>query len=59
MVNPQAINEECTLDVFCENKRNIILASKKETGSPVAIIAIGAMLVGSIVYVGDVDKTGA
>lgn len=49
-VNPQAINESGTLDVFCENKRSVMLLRRTATGSPVAIIAVGAMLVGSIKY---------
>ena len=48
-VNPQAINEEGTLDVFCENRRSVMII-KRQTGSSYAIIAIGAMLVGSIRY---------
>ncbi|THY88124.1 hypothetical protein D6C92_07768 [Aureobasidium pullulans] len=49
-VNPQAINEEGTLDVFCENRRSVMIVRRKETGTKVAIIAVGAMLVGSIRY---------
>ena len=58
-VNPQAINEPGTLDVFCENKRSIMLLKRSSTGSPIAIIAVGAMLVGSINYVSGVDQVGA
>lgn len=58
-VNPQAINESGVMDVFCENKRSVMLCKRKTTGNPVAIIAVGAMLVGSIVYHGGVDKPGA
>lgn len=58
-VNPQAINESGVMDVFCENKRSVMLCKRKTTGSPVAIIAVGAMLVGSIVYHDGVDKPGA
>ena len=57
-VNPQAINEPGTLDVFCENKRSVMLLKRTSTGSPIAIIAVGAMLVGSIKYVGGVDQPG-
>jgi phosphatidylserine decarboxylase len=57
-VNPQAINEQGTMDVFCENKRSVMLVERKGTGSPVAIIAVGAMLVGSIEYC-DGIKEGA
>lgn len=48
-VNPQAINEEGTLDVFCENKRSVMII-KRPSGYSMAIIAVGAMLVGSIRY---------
>ena len=57
-VNPQAINESGTLDVFCENRRSVMVVNRSGTGSPVAIIAVGAMLVGSIVYEKGVE-TGA
>jgi phosphatidylserine decarboxylase len=49
-VNPQAICEPGTLDVFCENKRSVMIVKRAETGSDVAIVAVGAMLVGSIKY---------
>lgn len=49
-VNPQAINEEGTVDVFCENKRSVMVMSRAATSSQVVIIAVGAMLVGSIKY---------
>ena len=49
-VNPQAINEEGTLDVFCENRRSVMILKRAGTGSPVAVVAVGAMLVGSIKY---------
>jgi len=49
-VNPQAINQEGTLDVFCENKRSVMMLKRTATGRPVAIVAVGAMLVGSIKY---------
>ena len=58
-VNPQAINEPGTLDVFCENKRSVMTVQRSNTGSPIAIIAVGAMLVGSIEYVGGVEKPGS
>ena len=48
-VNPQAINEPGAMDVFCENRRSVMIL-KRPTGSQVAIIAVGAMLVGSIKY---------
>lgn len=49
-VNPQAINEKGTLDVFCENRRSVMVLNRAGTGAPVAIVAVGAMLVGSIKY---------
>ena len=57
-VNPQAINEPGTLDVFCENKRSVMTVKRSSTGSPIAIIAVGAMLVGCIKYVGGADQPG-
>lgn len=57
-VNPQAVNESGCLDVFCENRRSIMTLERKGTGSPIAIVAVGAMLVGSIKYVGGVDQIG-
>ena len=58
-VNPQAINEPGTLDVFCENRRSVMTLKRSSSGSPIAIVAVGAMLVGSIVYVDGVDKAGS
>lgn len=49
-VNPQAINEPGTLDVFCENKRSVMVLKRNSTGSPIVIVAVGAMLVGTIKY---------
>ncbi|KAL8951844.1 MAG: hypothetical protein Q9222_002192 [Ikaeria aurantiellina] len=58
-VNPQAINQEGTLDVYCENRRSVMLVKRASTGSPIAIVAVGAMLVGSIKYFDGVDQPGA
>ena len=55
-VNPQAINEPGTLDVYCENRRSVMIA--KDQAITFAIVAIGAMLVGSIKYVNGVDTPG-
>lgn len=55
-VNPQAINEPGTLDVFCENRRSVMMVSREGTGSPIAIVAVGAMLVGSIKYQNGVSQ---
>ncbi|TKA65532.1 hypothetical protein B0A55_10779 [Friedmanniomyces simplex] len=49
-VNPQAICEEGTLDVFCENRRSVMVIKRTASGSPVIVVAVGAMLVGSIKY---------
>lgn len=49
-VNPQAINEPGTLDVFCENRRSVMILNRTATSSPVAVVAVGAMLVGSLQY---------
>ncbi|KAI9810200.1 MAG: hypothetical protein M1827_006646 [Pycnora praestabilis] len=57
-VNPQAINEPGTLDVFCENKRSVMTLRRTATGSPVAVVAVGAMLVGSIKYNAGIDRPG-
>lgn len=54
-VNPQAVNEPGTVDVFCENRRSVMTVERTLTGSPVAIVAVGAMLVGSIKYADGVD----
>lgn len=60
-MNPQAINEPGTLDVFCQNRRSVM--SIERSGAPggrrVAVVAVGAMLVGSIKYVKGVQRAGA
>lgn len=56
-VNPQAINEPGTLDVFCENRRSVMTV-ERPSGSSVAIVAVGAMLVGSIKYVNGANTPG-
>jgi phosphatidylserine decarboxylase len=58
-VNPQAINEEGSMDVFCENKRSVMVVSTKDTNSEIAIVAVGAMLVGSIIYNDGIEQPGA
>lgn len=45
-VNPMAINEN--LNVYTQNKRSICYLQPTGGGNPVLIVAIGAMLVGSI-----------
>jgi len=54
-VNPQAINEAGTLDVFCENRRSVMIVKRKGCDSRVAIVAVGAMLVGSIKYNSNIE----
>lgn len=58
-VNPQAIREPGTLDVFCENKRSVMILERTETNAPIAVIAVGAMLVGSIKYNEGLNQPGA
>jgi phosphatidylserine decarboxylase len=58
-VNPQAIKEPGTLDVFCENKRSVMMLQRTETNAPIAVVAVGAMLVGSIKYNDGVGQPGA
>jgi phosphatidylserine decarboxylase len=57
-VNPQAINEAGVLNVFCENRRSVMIVRRKvgssQPPSVVAIVAVGAMLVGSIKYNPDI-----
>ena len=43
-VNPQAVNEP-GFDVFTANKRSLLYMTHKPSGTPVAFVAIGAMLV--------------
>lgn len=47
------------MDVFCENKRSVMIVKRKPTGSRIAVIAVGAMLVGSIFYADGVGEEGA
>ncbi|KAK0203038.1 phosphatidylserine decarboxylase-domain-containing protein [Desarmillaria ectypa] len=57
-VNPQAVNQP-SFDVFTANVRSIIYMTHEPTGKKVAFIAVGALLVGSVIwtYGGDVgDK---
>ena len=43
-MNPQAVNEP-GFDVFTDNKRSILYMTHSQSNAPVAIVAIGAMLV--------------
>ncbi|KAI0090523.1 phosphatidylserine decarboxylase-domain-containing protein [Irpex rosettiformis] len=59
-VNPQAVNES-GFDVFTANKRSILYATHTPTGTPIAYVAIGAMLVGSVIWTkkeGDIVTRG-
>ncbi|KAI4155108.1 MAG: hypothetical protein LQ340_001227, partial [Diploschistes diacapsis] len=58
-VNPQAINEPGTMDVFCENRRSVMTIRRDGSGSPVVVVAVGAMLVGCIRYNEGMDRVGA
>lgn len=46
-MNPQAVNEP-GFDVFTANTRSVLYMKDTRTGLPVAFVAIGALLVGSI-----------
>jgi len=48
-VNPQAVNE-VDFDVFTANTRSVLYMKHTHTGLPVAFVAIGALLVGSIAW---------
>lgn len=49
-VNPQAITQAGALDVFCENRRSVMFIRRKPPHRPIVLVAVGAMLVGSIKY---------
>ncbi|KAF7308810.1 hypothetical protein MKEN_01080600 [Mycena kentingensis (nom. inval.)] len=54
-VNPQAVNEP-GFDVFTANTRSVLYLTHSATGLPVAFVAIGALLVGSIVWTSGGEK---
>ncbi|TFK49201.1 hypothetical protein OE88DRAFT_1662621 [Heliocybe sulcata] len=54
-VNPQAVNEP-KFDVFTANKRSIAYLTHGQSGKQVAYVAVGALLVGSVVWTGGKDK---
>lgn len=59
-MNPQAVNEP-GLDVFTANRRAVLYLTHEHTGMPIAFVAVGALLVGSIrwtVRKGDRVKKG-
>lgn len=53
-MNPQAINQT-NLDVFSRNKRSVLFLKHTLSGKPIAFVAIGALLVGSIVWTVEVS----
>lgn len=57
-VNPQAINEAGTMNVYCENRRSVMIVERSAGGPRIAIVAVGAMLVGSIKYQKNCDVSG-
>jgi phosphatidylserine decarboxylase len=54
-VNPQAVNEP-GFDVFTANRRAVLYLKHEKSGLPVAFVAIGAMLVGSIIWTGGKER---
>jgi len=54
-VNPQAVNEP-KFDVFTANVRSILYLTHSATGKRVAFVAIGALLVGTIVWTKGAEK---
>jgi len=54
-VNPQAVNQP-GFDVLTANTRSILYMTDRSTGLPVAFVAIGALLVGSIKWTGGQEK---
>ncbi|EXJ60359.1 hypothetical protein A1O7_04511 [Cladophialophora yegresii CBS 114405] len=57
-VNPQAISQEGTLNVFAENRRDVMVMHRPVTGNKVAVVAVGAMLVGSIKWNPGMEEPG-
>ncbi|KAG6827662.1 hypothetical protein H0H92_010858 [Tricholoma furcatifolium] len=53
-VNPQAVNEP-GFDVFTANRRSVLYVEEAVSGKRVAFVAIGALLVGSIVWTGGAE----
>ena len=54
-VNPQAVNEP-NFDVLTANVRSILYLKHIPSGKTVAFVAIGALLVGSIIWTGGKEK---
>jgi len=57
-VNPQGINESGVLDVFAENRRDVMVMHRTATGNKVAVVPVGAMLVGSIQWNPGMEEPG-
>jgi phosphatidylserine decarboxylase len=57
-VNPQAINQSGLLNVFAENRRDVMIMNRTATGSKIAVVPVGAMLVGSIVWSEGMETPG-
>ncbi|KIJ20648.1 hypothetical protein PAXINDRAFT_160190 [Paxillus involutus ATCC 200175] len=55
-VNPQAVNEH-NLDVLSRNKRSVLYMDHTPSGKTIAFVAIGALLVGSIVWTVEENAT--
>ena len=55
VVNPQAVNEK-DFDVFTRNTRSVLYITHTKTGLPVAFVAVGALLVGSIKFTNGANK---
>ena len=54
-MNPQAVNEP-GFDVFTANRRSVLYLTHAASGKQVAYVAIGALLVGSIVWTAGAQK---
>jgi len=48
-VNPQAVNE-AKFDVLTRNKRSVLLVEHEFSKKPIAIVAVGALMVGGIIW---------
>ncbi|KAG6853628.1 hypothetical protein C0991_002688 [Blastosporella zonata] len=53
-VNPQAVNEP-GFDVFTANRRSVLYLEHAGSGKTAAVVAIGALLVGSVVWTGGAE----
>ncbi|KAG5639070.1 hypothetical protein H0H81_007014 [Sphagnurus paluster] len=54
-VNPQVVNEP-GFDVFTANRSAVLYLTHTQTGAAVALVAVGALLVGSIGWTGGAQK---